>query len=40
VLRLDGESTGADGEVSYAKELGKPVFTNIDDLLTHYKYVL
>lgn len=26
VLRLEGESTGADGEVEYAKKLGIPVF--------------
>jgi len=36
LLRLDGESKGADGEVSYAKELGLPVFYSIDDMCLYY----
>jgi Domain of unknown function (DUF4406) len=32
VLRLQGESSGADQEVALAKELGIPVFMNIEDL--------
>lgn len=36
VLRLDGESKGADGEVKYAKELGLPVFYSIDELSQYY----
>lgn len=35
LLRLDGESPGADGEVAFAKEKNIPVFYNIPDLLTH-----
>jgi hypothetical protein len=33
LLRLPGESSGADGEVAYMKKLGKPVFYNLEDLL-------
>lgn len=40
VLRLEGESHGADGEVLYAKQLGKPVFKSIEKLKEHYKHVL
>ena len=36
VLRMDGESSGADGEVEYADELGRPVFYNVDDLCKYY----
>ena len=32
VLRLDGESKGADGEVNFAEALGIPVFYTIKDL--------
>jgi len=32
LLRLPGESKGADGEVNFAKQLGIPVFYNIKDL--------
>lgn len=32
VLRLGGESTGADNEVNLAEELGIPVFYSIDNL--------
>jgi hypothetical protein len=35
LLRLDGESTGADNEVKLAYELGKQVFYSIDDLVYH-----
>jgi hypothetical protein len=37
ILRLEGESTGADGEVKLAKALGMEVFYSIDELLTFYK---
>jgi len=37
VLRLDGESKGADGEVAYAEELGKPVFYSLEALAKFYK---
>jgi len=37
VLRLDGESTGADGEVDFATELGKPTFYNYKDLIKYYE---
>ena len=33
VLRISGESKGADGEVEYAREIGKAVFYNLDELL-------
>lgn len=32
VLRLEGDSPGADAEVAWAKELMIPVFTSIDEL--------
>lgn len=32
VLRIDGESTGADGEVAYAEKVGIPVFRSVADL--------
>lgn len=34
LLRLPGDSRGADREVAWAQELQIPVFTNIDKLLT------
>jgi hypothetical protein len=37
VLRLDGESKGADGEVEHAKELELPVFYSFEQLINHYK---
>lgn len=37
VLRLEGESKGADGEVEFAKELGLPVFYELSDLMLNYK---
>lgn len=36
LLRLDGESSGADGEVKLALELGKPVFYSIKELHKFY----
>lgn len=33
LLRLGGESSGADGEVALAQEEGIPVFYSIDDLI-------
>lgn len=38
VLRLPSEyeSSGADGEVEYAKKLGLPVFYSIEELKKHY----
>jgi hypothetical protein len=35
LLRLDGESKGADGEVALALKLGKPVFYSIDELVKY-----
>ncbi len=32
ILRLPGESTGADGEVEFAKEHGIPVYYSIEEL--------
>ena len=40
VLRLDGESKGADGEVEFAKKLGKPVFYSIKELLDYVPYMI
>lgn len=37
VLRLGGESSGADGEVEYAKSLDKPVFYSIEELKAYYQ---
>lgn len=37
VLRLPGESKGADGEVKYATELNIPVFYSIKELCEYYK---
>jgi len=37
VLRLPGESKGADIEKDYALSLGIPVFFSIDDLLEYFK---
>lgn len=39
LLRLDGASKGADSEVRYALELGKPVCYSIDDLVSYYRDV-
>lgn len=37
LLRLQGESKGADNEVKYAKELGLPVFYSMGELCKYYK---
>jgi hypothetical protein len=37
VLRLPGESSGADKEVQLASKLGIPVFTSIDRLTEHFR---
>jgi len=34
LLRLDGESSGADGEVEFAKQLGIPVYYSVEDLVS------
>lgn len=39
LLRLPGESSGADKEVELAKSLGKPVFYSIDELTAHYSRI-
>jgi hypothetical protein len=36
VLRLPGESVGADKEVAFALEKGIPVFTSIEDAVSHF----
>lgn len=36
LLRLPGESKGADREVEYANKIGKPVFYSIGEMETHY----
>jgi hypothetical protein len=36
ILRLPGESKGADHEVSVARFLGIPVFLSIEELTNHY----
>ena len=37
LLRLPGESKGADNEVHYMESLNKPVFYSIEDLKNHYE---
>jgi hypothetical protein len=37
LLRLPGPSSGADKEVNLARTLKIPVFTNINDLVRHFK---
>lgn len=37
ILRLEGESMGADEEVKVARALGKPVFFNFTDLYNAYR---
>jgi hypothetical protein len=37
VLRLSGESSGADNEVNLAETLGIPVFTSIEAITEHFK---
>lgn len=36
VLRLPGESSGADGEVAHAQKLGKLIFYSLKELEAHY----
>lgn len=36
LLRLDGESNGADIEVTHAKENGKPVFYSTEELFQYF----
>lgn len=38
LLRLGGESSGADGEVEYAKRHDKPVFYSIDELNKYFPF--
>lgn len=40
VLRLDGESSGADREVEHAKKIGVIVFYSFDELVEYYKLKL
>lgn len=40
LLRLPGDSAGADREVALARELGIPVFTDIDSLADEYRDAL
>lgn len=37
LLRLGGESKGADREVKYALSLGKPVVYSVEDLVEYYR---
>jgi len=37
LIRLPGESNGADSEVELAQKLNKPVFYDIESLKSHYK---
>jgi hypothetical protein len=37
ILRLEGESNGADNEVEVARVLGKPIFFSIEELIEYYK---
>ena len=36
VLRLEGESHGADGEVAHAKSIGIPVFDTIENVVAYF----
>lgn len=40
LLRLGGESSGADDEVKLASSMGMPVFMSIDELIKCYQTVL
>lgn len=40
LLRLGGESPGADNEVKYAESLGKKVFFSFGEMVTYYKIKL
>ena len=37
VLRLDGDSSGADDEVNHAHKVGNPVFYSVEELVEYYK---
>jgi Domain of unknown function (DUF4406) len=37
ILRIPGESSGADKEVALAEKLGKPVFHSIEELVAHFE---
>lgn len=37
VLRLPGESRGADGEVAHAEKFGIPVFHSVQELISHFE---
>jgi len=37
VLRLNGESRGADDEVNHAHNVGNPVFYSVEELVEYYK---
>lgn len=37
LLRLEGKSSGADEEVSMAKQAGIPVFYSVEELVEYYK---
>lgn len=39
VLRLEGESSGADGEVKFANELNIPVYYSFEELVEAYKNI-
>lgn len=36
ILRLSGESKGADNEIEFARSLGLPVFFSAEELFAHY----
>lgn len=38
LLRLEGESKGADGEVEHAIKLGKPVYYSIEEMVADFKF--
>ena len=38
LLRLPGESSGADGEVKFAKESGIPIYYSIEELMANETY--
>lgn len=39
LLRLPGASGGGDREVAYAQRNGIPVFYNVQDVISHFKFV-
>lgn len=38
LLRLPGESSGAEGEIKHAIELGLPIFYTVGDLVNYYEF--